>query len=262
MGIGDLFRPKHKHSNPDVRAAAVRALGVDQEDLVCDIAKSDDDDGVRKIAIAQLHDPAALIDVARAQSEASLEHMAQQRAVELWLKDALGDDEAAARVAVEGIIATDDQMALADIAHKAASIDLRQLALARLSDAKALAELARSSTGSEVRLAALERIEDPEVLRSIAVDEQRKAVAFAALDRIDDVDSLQNIAAKAKNKAVRSRARKKVAELDKPARPAKRADKRDSEGKRHTPSACSWFAKRSGSPTPTTGPARKKRWKS
>jgi len=230
MGIGNLFRPKHKHSNPEVRARAVRDLAEDQTSLVAEIAETDADASVRKVAINRLDDPAALVGVSRAQDDSTLRKLAHSRAMDLWTKLALGDDESAAKDAVTGIVGAEDQKALAEIAHKAASVSARQLALASLNEPKALAELARNASNSEVRLSAMQRIDDPAVLRSIAMDCQRKGVGFAAVDRIDDAETLQQIVAKAKNKSVRSRAKKKLADQKKAAKADK--PKASSESRR------------------------------
>src|SRR6478735_7598764 len=58
MGFADLFRPKWKHSNPEVRAEAVRQLGDDQASLLATIAKSDADARVRRIALMRIDDAA------------------------------------------------------------------------------------------------------------------------------------------------------------------------------------------------------------
>ena len=56
MGFTDLFRPKWKHSDPEVRAEAVRQLGDDQAALLATIAKSDADARVRRIALKRIDD--------------------------------------------------------------------------------------------------------------------------------------------------------------------------------------------------------------
>jgi hypothetical protein len=50
MGLVDLFRAKHRHSNAQVRAEAVRAMTPDDTELV-KVARTDRDIGVRRIAI-------------------------------------------------------------------------------------------------------------------------------------------------------------------------------------------------------------------
>src|SRR5260370_39622045 len=64
MGFTDLFRPKWKHSDPDVRAEAVRSLGDDQAALLATIAKSDGDARVRRIALKRIVDADVLSELA------------------------------------------------------------------------------------------------------------------------------------------------------------------------------------------------------
>jgi hypothetical protein len=57
MGIVDFFRPKHRHSNPQVRAEAVRALGADDADVLMQVAQADRDPAVRRLAIERITRP-------------------------------------------------------------------------------------------------------------------------------------------------------------------------------------------------------------
>ena len=41
MGFLDFFKPQWKHSDPALRAAAIRALEEDQQELLCGIALTD-----------------------------------------------------------------------------------------------------------------------------------------------------------------------------------------------------------------------------
>ena len=54
MGIADLFRPKHRHSDVRVRTEAVRALTADDAALLVQIARTDRDTGVRRLAIERI----------------------------------------------------------------------------------------------------------------------------------------------------------------------------------------------------------------
>lgn len=215
MGIADLFRPKHRHSDPQIRANAVRELTEDEAELVASIARSDDHPTVRKIAIDKIDDPEVLVDVAADEPERSLRERAQSRAAEIWVSLALkSESEADGRVAIAGLVAIDDQKSVAEIARRAGLEALRAAAMEKLTDAKALAELAKTSRSPETRAAAVALIRDQMDLRSLAVDTNRKDVGFAAVDRIDDAELLDYIATKGKNKAVRGRARKKLSEMD------------------------------------------------
>ena len=51
MGIADLFRPKYRHSDVRVRTQAVKALTADDAAILVQVARTDRDIGVRRIAI-------------------------------------------------------------------------------------------------------------------------------------------------------------------------------------------------------------------
>jgi len=55
MGIADLFRPKWKHSNAAVRAAALRDLDEhDEVDKIAEMARGDADESIRRAAVRKL----------------------------------------------------------------------------------------------------------------------------------------------------------------------------------------------------------------
>ena len=56
----ELFKPKRKQSNRNVRLVAVKKL--EDQDLLADIAKNDKDKWIRQIAIEKLEDTTLLID--------------------------------------------------------------------------------------------------------------------------------------------------------------------------------------------------------
>lgn len=214
MGISNLFRPKYRHSDPSVRAEAVRELGKDDADVLLNIASSDADSSVRRVAIERISDPEALAELAVAEADDSARELAQERAAQLWLSEALSSDDAdhSCRI-VEKLAEIDQQLALAELAQRATSVEARREAVAQLSEPRALVELARSDAETELRLTAIEKLDDVDALRSIALSEQNKQIGFAAVDRVEDEAALETIANKGKNKGVRARARKKLARL-------------------------------------------------
>ena len=120
MGIADLFRPKHRHSNVRIRTEAVRAMTADDADLV-KVARTDSDIGVRRIAIEKIAEAPVLADIAAAETERSLRDFAGERAAQLWKSKACGSDEEAANNALSGLLKLGDQYALIDVAVKAQS---------------------------------------------------------------------------------------------------------------------------------------------
>lgn len=214
MGIADLFRPKYRHSDVRVRTEAVRALTADDAATLIQVAQTDRDIGVRRIAIEKINEATVLAEIAAAETERSLREFAGERAAQLYVSTACKDNESAANDALSGIIKLGDQHALIEVAVGAKSAAIRKRAFGELRDPKALAELAKNNDApQDLRLAAVGRIDDGDVLRALAVDTTSKEVGLAAVDKLDDNDRLDNIANKAKNKAVRQRARKVVQEL-------------------------------------------------
>ncbi len=213
MGIADLFRPKYRHSDVRVRTEAVKALTTDDAAILLQVARTDSDIGVRRLAIGKIDEANVLADIAAAETERSLRDFAGARAAELWTSHACSDTEEEASEGFAGILKLGDQHALVEIAINAALPAVRKRAFGELRDPRALAELAKGDAPQDIRLAAVGRIDDGDVLRAIAIDTTLKEVGLAAVDKLDDVDRLENVAQKAKNKAVRQRARKIVAEI-------------------------------------------------
>ena len=213
MGIADFFRPKHRHSDVRVRTEAVRAMTRDDATTLIQIARTDRDIGVRRIAIEKIDQADVLAELASAESERSLRDFAGERAAELWRSAACSDDEDRAGNALSGIIKLGDQRALVEVIVGAQLAAIRKRAFAELRDPRALASLAKSDAVQDIRIAAVGRIDDGDVLRALAIDTTLKEVGLAAVERLDDVDRLENVAQKAKNKAVRQKARKIVGEI-------------------------------------------------
>src|SRR5262245_48445221 len=116
MGIGDLFRPKYRHSDPGVRADAVRTLPDAETDLLMEVATHDDDPAVRALAIAKIGDPDALCNLSRAESKPDLKKMAADRAAGIWLALILDvEEEAPALPLVERLLALGHGRALAEV---------------------------------------------------------------------------------------------------------------------------------------------------
>lgn len=213
MGIADFFRPKYRHSDVRVRTEAVRALTADDAAILEQVARTDRDIGVRRIAIEKIKVPDVLAGLGEAETERSLRELITERAAELWVSGACSKDADEANNALAGIIKLGDQHALVTVVVKSPSAAIRKRAFGELRDPRALAELAKSEAAQDLKSAAIARIDDGDVLRALAIDTTQKEVGLAAVEKIDDIDRLENVAAKAKNKAVRQKARKIVGEI-------------------------------------------------
>src|SRR4051794_20947517 len=104
MGIADLFRPKYRHSDVRVRTEAVKALTSDDVAILTQVARTDRDIGVRRLAIEKIDEADIVADIAAAESERSLRELASARAAQLWSATACSEDGDAASSALTGII--------------------------------------------------------------------------------------------------------------------------------------------------------------
>src|SRR5688572_7162173 len=95
MGLFDLFRPKWKHSDVDVRTEAVRNLGADDHETLVRVARDDQDARVRRIAVKRIDDAAVLEDIAARDADAGIRELASGKAAELWVAAAIGGKAAA-----------------------------------------------------------------------------------------------------------------------------------------------------------------------
>ena len=209
MGFSDLFKPKWKHSNPEVRAEAVRALGEDEAALLATIAKNDADARVRRLAVKRIVDAGVLSEVAARDPDESLRKAAVEKAEELLSAAAVaGDDKA-----LDALARLGHPRLLAPVALKAAEPDVRTRAVRLLVEArddKALAEVVRKSQDVTLRRLIVDALGDVAVLREVAISDGSKEVALAAVARLDDRAALDKVANKAQSKAVRQAARDKL----------------------------------------------------
>jgi hypothetical protein len=202
----DWLRPRWRHRDAEVRAAAVREMGPQDQDRLAAIAQSDPDGGVRRLAIKKLEDTGILEALAANEPDATIRELAAERlgAVRVALASS-----ARPPAECEAVLARlTDERAIAAVVIAGAHESVRLAALARVSGARVLRDVVREATDPALRRAALARIEDASVLRSIAVGEYPAELAVAALERIDDADTVRAIAdSRTAAKAVRQRAR-------------------------------------------------------
>jgi hypothetical protein len=209
MQILERFRrrPDWEHSDPLVRASAVRQLTSDQADLIASIAQGDQDGRVRRAAIKRIENATLLASIAAADPDPSVREEAYAALVNLAL---LSRDESAGRVAIEALRDAKD---LAAIAKEARLPELRSAALGRLSEPRHLVSVAKGAAEPATRQAALDAIHDLESLVDVASRCEHKDTALAALARVEDPAALGRIAERARAKGVARRARCRVQEL-------------------------------------------------
>jgi hypothetical protein len=132
----------------------VRALGGDDTELLADIARSDDDPQVRRIALDKLTDPDLLAQLADRESDPAVRAHARGRAVDRFLSAALagqGDLDGA----ILWLAGLEEQRPLAQLACRAPSAQHRRRALEKMTDARALADVVREAREEDVALSAI-----------------------------------------------------------------------------------------------------------
>src|SRR5262245_567373 len=86
MDLIARLRPRWRHPDPTVRAAAVRDMGGEDQNRLAAVARSDPDRHVRRIAIKKLEDATLLERVAEGEADPALHDLALARASEARVK--------------------------------------------------------------------------------------------------------------------------------------------------------------------------------
>ena len=215
MKLLDKFRaqPEWQSDDPAVRTAAVREISNDDaaQEILIDIARHDDDAGVRREAVIRIENVGALVDVS-ADEDPMVRTEAQRVIRELLIES---EDREAVELGLSGL---SDERDLVAVARSARLESVSRMALAKLSDPGALGKVARRSTRSEIAKEALSRLDAPEELLAVALKTEDKAIAVRAFERLADGhlsrDLLQQLGRQAKQKAVRRRAAAALSAVD------------------------------------------------
>ena len=187
MGFMDFFKPHWKHSNPSVRAAAIRSLEEDQQGVLLDMALEDDDAGNRLAAARRVKDDELLRKLRDQSQDKNIQDLARKQLLESMAAAAKApaDGEAGvtqARAALEEL--KGDQRILEDVARNARSLEIRRLVLPKLVHAGAFQAVAMHEEDSQLAMQALEKVTKESHLESLAKGARNKTVRAAAKDRL------------------------------------------------------------------------------
>lgn len=172
MGLLDLFRPRWKHSNPTVRAEAIKDFSSEDLPKLSQVARHDSDARVRRIALKKITDLDLLTELSTADPDEGLRRDAAEKLAELQLALAVAGEDA----------------------DKSLSI------VAKLSAQRTLAEIATRGQNEAVALAALARVTDEKRLTEVVQKTRNKAVRTAARDRLGEAAAQKPKATKATTK--------------------------------------------------------------
>lgn len=207
MGLLDLFRPKWKHSDANVRAEAVREFSSEDDwERLTQVARHDRDVRVRRIALKKLDDPALLWELAEKDADEALRKEAAQRASDLLVSQALAKDDAA----IDAVKLLRDGKSLVEVACKARTAEARQAAVHCLTEPKFLVEVVRKASDHAARAAAIDELRDEQILGDLLHGELTRDLTVRALAHVEDRALLSSIADKSKNKQARLLASEKL----------------------------------------------------
>ena len=224
MSFLDRFKiqPKHKSTDPEIRAASVAELGEGEEDaaVLLALAREDADARVRRAAVARIDDVTVLAAIAGSDPDQAIRE-------ELLVRlGTIAANEPADRALV-ALGALSDPRQIATVAKTSQHDSVRTEAVQRLTDVKSLSSVARHAADGRTAALATERIHDPAELLNVATKTDHKDAGVSALERaaadgIADRAALEALVDRAKNKSVGKRARAMVQAID-DAEAAKRA---------------------------------------
>ena len=215
MTLLDRFRTpdRHKHPDPTVRLAYVEEIPLEARDLIAAIAREDEDERVRRAAIAKLMDPATL---GRSHARTSGRKPSGRRrrrcsgdiALEVFEGVTEGDS-------LEAVDALTDPRVLAQVAKAAVREIVALRALSRIADSRMLGSVARHAASEAARLGAFERVADETQERlAVAMNSEYKDTAAPAVEMITERAELEQVASRGKNKSAAKRARGIIREAD------------------------------------------------
>ncbi|MCB1035746.1 MAG: DUF349 domain-containing protein, partial [Acidobacteria bacterium] len=224
MSLLDRFRPEWKHTDPEVRADAVRQLGASARETLAEVARTDSEAKIRGLAVKKIEDVDLLREIAGSDSDERVSELAAERANQLLAATAAGSEEEEALGALGQI---SDAATLVQVVQSAALEGVRSQALARISTTEDLLEVARQAPETAVRKLAIERLDDTEALTALALHEQFGELALAALGRIEDPKVWLRIAQSAEVKGVREEASRRLNALSDEEHPTRLAERRE-----------------------------------
>lgn len=194
--IFQASKPKWKRNDPRERKKAV--LELENQNIIADMAKNDEDPNVRKTAVKklELNYKNILEEISKNDKERAVQKAAKNRLKELEL---------------EKINELNDQDALAEIAKNEKDGEIRKAAVCRLEDQNTLAWIVKNEKNSNVRLEAVRNLRNQELLIEIAKNDENPKVRGEAVYQLKDQEAIAWVAKNEKDLEVR---RETITKLD------------------------------------------------
>ena len=192
MNLKDLFLPKWKHSNLEVRKKAIEAL-IDTT-ILSKIAKTDTDLDVRKQAKEKCDylKQVELWDNAKGKDEYQRKNIVQQiKDITILFKILKTERNWIVREAI--VKKVYDQDILKYAALKDNNWQVRVKAINKLEDQNLIFEIVQSETDAQIRAEAVSRLNNPEIVFQIYKNDNDERVRIEAIKKNSNQDSLLKI---------------------------------------------------------------------
>ena len=182
MALFDLFKPKWKSKNPEVRLGAVQAMGAGDLATLKVMAGEDEDARVRFAAVERIGDLGTLEELAGSSLPPQVFQAVRSKIDLLLFQAVLGSPTPlGAETALEKI---EDLSLLERLGAEGPTPALRVRAVERITDVQALCRILEKNCGKEPARAALARIDDDILLARLARSGASKVTRRLAEEKI------------------------------------------------------------------------------
>ena len=188
--LSRFFKPKWQHHDPVVRRRALDEVLDDGDEIVCELALNDPDIELRCVALKRVRKLDLLQRILNESSNPRVREHAQRQIHGLIAGTVDGLD---AQQRSELLQAAEDVALLEHVARHGRDVELRTLAISRVTRQPLLLELATGDAAIAVRLVALQRVESSEHLQAICKQARGrdKRLYRAAQQRLQQQQALQ-----------------------------------------------------------------------
>jgi len=210
MALMDIFRPKWKNSDQEVRKAAIEQL-TDQA-ILAEIAKTDKECAVCQVAVKRLTDQALLAEIVKTNKKSEVREAAVEKISDQALLAEIARTDRDMYVCVKALQRMTDQALIIEIAKKYRAEELQEKVVSLVSDKSLLSSIALGSMSGRARLAAADKLADQAAAQAAYADIAKNVfggdfdVRPAATDKITDRAILNDLAKTASDIEVRWRA--------------------------------------------------------
>lgn len=184
MSLLNLFRPKWKHSDPQVRLQEVRSLPIESnQSPFIELARKDEDAKVRSTAASRILDIEVLIELLNSEAEHQVKQNIRKR-LEDRIESKIFDSEAQST----WIQFIQETRLLEQVAEKASKAEIRSLAIAKINKESFLAELIQNENDEKLAQEIYRKLSKEDSLRK-ALKSKHNSIQTDARKRLDEIEA-------------------------------------------------------------------------